>query len=128
MLLKNSSTILGTCDRRLVDLFTEVAKVWDIQVIEGMRSRGRQDQLVKEGKSQTPWPKSKHNKNPSMAVDVAPSPVDWSDRERFTLFAGYVLGVAKCRGFKIRWGGDWNQDTRVKDNKFDDLVHFEVIE
>jgi len=29
-------------------------------------------------------------------------------------------------GFKIRWGGDWDMDTHTKDNKFDDLVHFEM--
>jgi len=27
---------------------------------------------------------------------------------------------------KIRWGGDWDMDTQTKDNKFDDLVHFEL--
>ena len=30
-------------------------------------------------------------------------------------------------GIKIRWGGDWDSDTQVNDNKFDDLVHFEEI-
>ena len=30
-------------------------------------------------------------------------------------------------GVEIRWGGDWDSDTQVKDNKFDDLVHFELI-
>jgi len=29
-------------------------------------------------------------------------------------------------GMKIRWGGDWDMDTQTKDNKFDDLVHFEL--
>jgi hypothetical protein len=28
---------------------------------------------------------------------------------------------------KLRWGGDWDMDTEVKDNKFDDLVHFELV-
>jgi hypothetical protein len=27
---------------------------------------------------------------------------------------------------KIRWGGDWDMYTKTKDNKFDDLVHFEI--
>ena len=26
----------------------------------------------------------------------------------------------------LRWGGDWDQDTEVKDNRFDDLGHFEL--
>ena len=28
----------------------------------------------------------------------------------------------------LRWGGDWNQDFQVNDNKFDDFPHFEVRE
>jgi hypothetical protein len=26
----------------------------------------------------------------------------------------------------LRWGGDWDSDTEVNDNGFDDLVHFEL--
>lgn len=80
------------------------------------------------------WPKSKHNKCPSCAVDIAPydaspvGPVNWQDRERMTLFAGFVLATAKQMGISIRWGGDWDKDTQVLDNTFDDLVHFEIVE
>ena len=35
---------------------------------------------------------------------------------------------AKSMGIDIRWGGDWDRDTEVRDNKFDDLVHFEIVE
>jgi len=49
-----------------------------------------------------------------------------NDRERFTYFAGYVVGIAYQMGLKIRWGGDWDMDTQVKDNNFDDLPHFEI--
>jgi len=27
----------------------------------------------------------------------------------------------------IRWGGDWNMDTYVKDQRFNDLPHFELV-
>ena len=80
------------------------------------------------------WPQGKHNSMPSQAVDVAPYPINWHDRERFHYFAGYVMGVAerlrqegKIRSY-LRWGGDWSMDTQVKDNRFDDLVHFEIVE
>ena len=66
------------------------------------------------------------NANPSRAVDVAPYPIDWSDRERFTYFAGFVKGIASQMGIDIIWGGDWDNDTDLKDNGFDDLVHFEL--
>ena len=65
---------------------------------------------------------------PSLAVDVTPYPVVWDDRERQTLFAGYVLATAKAMGVSLRWGGDWDSDTEVRDNGFDDLVHFEIVE
>jgi peptidoglycan L-alanyl-D-glutamate endopeptidase CwlK len=41
-------------------------------------------------------------------------------------FAGFVKGVASQMGIPIRWGGDWNSDNNLKDNKFDDLPHFEL--
>ncbi len=67
-----------------------------------------------------------------MAVDAAPYPIDWSDRERMTLFAGVVQGVAMALydegkiDHLVRWGGNWDNDTEVADNSFDDLVHFEL--
>jgi len=36
------------------------------------------------------------------------------------------MGVASQMGIKIRWGGDWDSDGSVCDNKFNDLVHFEL--
>ena len=41
-------------------------------------------------------------------------------------FAGMVMGIAKAKGIGLRWGGDWNQNTELKDNGFDDLPHFEI--
>jgi len=28
---------------------------------------------------------------------------------------------------EVRWGGDWDRDTELKDNRFMDLVHIELI-
>ena len=64
---------------------------------------------------------------PSLAIDAAPSPIDWNDRERFFYFAGVVKGVAEEMGIKIRWGGDWDGDNDFDDQTFDDLVHFELV-
>ena len=107
-------------------MFLRVVKKFDCTIIEGHRNKDRQNKLFKEGKSKLKYPKGKHNAIPSKAVDVAPYPIDWNDRERFTYFAGYVLGIAYEMGLKIRWGGDWDMDTQVKDNNFDDLPHFEI--
>lgn len=125
---KKSLSKLETCDKRLQDLFLRVVKKFDCTILEGHRGKDRQNKLFNEGKSKLKYPKGKHNSLPSKAVDVAPYPIDWNDRERFTYFAGYVVGIAYQMGLKIRWGGDWDMDTQVKDNNFDDLPHFEIKE
>ena len=117
---------LDTCDGDLIFLFESVVKYFDCSVLEGHRGRKLQNKYFKEGKSKLKFPEGNHNKKPSQAVDVVPYPVDFSDRERMTYFAGFVKGMAAVLGIPIRWGGDWNSDTEVKDNNFDDLPHFEL--
>ena len=124
---EKSLSRLGTCDSRLQQVFQQVVQNFDCTIIEGHRNKERQNQMVAEGKSQVRWPDGKHNTVPSLAADVCPYPVVWDDRERQTLFAGYVLATAKAMGIDLRWGGDWNRDTEVRDNSFDDLVHFEIV-
>ena len=47
-------------------------------------------------------------------------------------FGGVVLGIAKMLKAEgkidssIRWGGDWDGDTHIKDQTFIDLPHFEI--
>ena len=117
---------LETCDERLQSLFNEVVKVFDCSILVGHRGEEDQNKAYKEGNSQVKWPKGKHNKKPSSAVDVAPYPIDWEDRERFSYFAGFVKGVAYRLNITLRWGGDWDGDNDLSDNNFDDLVHFEL--
>lgn len=117
---------LLTCHSDLVDLFYTVIQHFDCTVICGHRDEEDQMKAYNSGHSKTPWPNSKHNILPSRAVDVIPYPIDWEDRERMNYFAGVVKGIASCMGINIRWGGDWDRDTEVKDNRFDDLVHFEL--
>lgn len=121
-----SKSRLHTCHENLIGLFNKVVKHFDCTIIEGHRSEKKQNEAFNKGNSKIKFPNGKHNSSPSMAVDVAPYPIDWSDRDRFHYFAGYVLGIAQTMGLNIRWGGDWDQDTKTKDNKFDDLVHFEI--
>ena len=123
---KSSRKRLETCDERLQKVFNEVIKYVDCSVLEGHRGKERQNKFYDEGKSKVQFPNGRHNKLPSCAVDVTPYPVDWDDRERQTLFAGFVLGVARGMGIVLRWGGDWDQDFQVMDNKFDDFPHFEI--
>ena len=124
----NSRDKLSSCDERLQNVFNEVIKHIDCSVLEGHRSGERQDKLFDLGRTKVKYPNGRHNAFPSNAVDVTPYPIDWEDRERQTLFAGFVLGTAKAMGITLRWGGDWDRDYQVQDNKFDDFPHFEIVE
>ena len=117
---------LASCDERLQDVFNEVIKYVDCSILEGHRSKERQNKLYDENRTKVKYPNGRHNSSPSKAVDVTPYPVDWEDRERQTLFAGFVLGLARNMGIRLRWGGDWYMDFQVMDNRFDDFPHFEV--
>ena len=123
---KTSKEKLATCHEDLQKVFNEVIKKVDCSVLEGHRSEERQNKLYEEGKTKVLYPKGRHNASPSRAADVVPYPVDWNDRERFHLFSGFVLGVAYRMGINLRWGGDWNMNFEVDDNKFDDFPHFEL--
>ena len=124
---KRSRERLATCDERLQRVFNEVINYVDCSVLEGHRGEERQEKLFKDGKTKVHYPDGRHNASPSRAVDVVPYPVDWDDRERFHLFAGFVLGIAYSMDISLRWGGDWNQNFEVDDNQFDDFPHFELI-
>ena len=121
-----SLAALETCDFQLQRLFYEVVKHFDCSILEGHRTLERQQQLYAEHKTRTM--RSQHLAEPSRAVDVAPYPTDWTDTARFRVFGGFVLGVASQLGIALRWGGDWDGDTDLKDQTFDDLVHFELAE
>lgn len=119
---------LEQCDERLQALAEAVLQIHDCSVLTGHRSENAQNQAYVEGYSTIQWPYSKHNKLPSLAIDLAPFPIDWENTKRFYYFAGIVMGVAKQMGLPIRWGGDWDMDNDLDDSNFLDLVHFEINE
>ena len=109
---------------------------YDITVLPygGFRTKEDQDLMIANGKSETPWPRSKHNvdkdgnpRPPSCAVDIAPYPIDWNDTYRFIYLAGCMRQAAARYGVKLRWGGNWDgDDLIINDQSFNDLVHFEL--
>lgn len=145
---KRSIAILETCDERLQGLFLALVKRFDCKVVSGYRTPEAQTALFKKGRwfneRTMKWEivnplqivtykdgvlkKSKHNLDPSPAIDVVPYPLNWNDRERMYYFAGYVKATAYHLNIPIRWGGDWDDDTEVQDHKFVDLPHFELKE
>lgn len=127
----HSNFKLDVCDDRLQALFREVVKRYDCTIICGHRNRSNQNNAYDTGKSRVRYPDSKHNTLPTKAVDVAPyisgRGIVWESRQ-CSHFAGYVQAVAERMEIPIRWGGDWDQDRDVKDQVFNDLVHFELDE
>ena len=119
---KRSKQRLKGVDTKLVNVLNELVKIMDVTIIEGLRSQERQNELVAKGASKTKYSKHIQGK----AVDVAPYPIDWKDRDRFHYMGGMVRGIGQQLGVNIRWGGDWDSDGETKDNSFDDLVHVEI--
>ena len=119
---KRSKERLKGVNPKLVNVINQLIKIMDVTVIEGLRSQERQDELVAKGASKTKY--SKHIEG--RAVDIAPYPIDWEDRERVHYMGGMLRGIAQNMGVSIRWGGDWDNDGEIKDNNFDDLVHVEL--
>ncbi len=55
---------------------------------------------------------------PSLAVDLAPYPIDWNDLKRFHELAGRILEVAALLDIPLTWGGHWHS--------FKDYPHYEL--
>lgn len=117
---------LNTCHPKLQELVNEIIKDRRILVMCGHRNEAEQNEAFSTGHSKEKWPDSKHNTDPSMAIDMSPTPYDPTNSILIIYFAGIVMGIAMRLGIKIRWGGDWNQNLDPSDEKFRDLYHFEL--
>jgi len=129
---------LKTCNPKLQKVFNKVITVIDCSILCGVRSKEDQNNMFDKGHSRCEWPDSKHNivspEESSWAVDAAPyyreAPhIRWGKQSlyRWYFFGGIVITLANDMGISLRWGGDWDGDTYVKDQHFNDLPHFELI-
>lgn len=128
---KHSLDKLSDCDPRLIEICKEAIKIVDFVVCVGFRNKEDQEEAVRKGNSKVHWPNSKHNKIPSKAVDLAPyynGEIAWKDLQAFCVLAGVIKAIASMKGFNIRWGGDFNGNWNMTDDKWDDLPHFEIQE
>jgi len=120
---------ISTLHSKLQTLMYEVINYQDFSVICGYRGKEDQDKAVAEGKSKTPWPKSKHNHYPSLAVDIMPyypKGIRWTDKEGLYFFIGRIQGIADMLGISIRLGIDWNGDYDMHNDSFVDGPHIEL--
>ena len=109
---------LLTCDSRLIAVCSDVIRHFDFSVMCGHRTREEQEKAVIDKHSLLHFPYSRHNKYPSLAVDICPWPSLYSDEEKFFELAGMMFYAAAERGIHIEWGGHWET--------FRDLPHFQV--
>jgi len=108
----------------------EAIKAYDFKILQGTREKDEQERLYRERKTMVRWPNGKHNTVPSLAVDVAPYPIDWDSKhatKKFAYLAGLLAGIAHMQGTQLRWGGDWSGDGRMSDQQFHDLPHLELL-
>ena len=99
----------------------------DLKVIQGWRSSAEQAAAYASGKSDKKPGESKHERQPSRAVDMALYPVDFKDDAMFGYLAGVVALCAADEGVAIRWGGDWDTDGSTRDHTLRDLDHWELV-
>ncbi len=130
---KRSREKLESAHPDLQRLFNEVIKIFDCTIIFGHRTEEEQEEQFRLGHTSLHYPRSKHNGEPSLAIDAVPyyanhiPHIDWEDWDKFYYFAGIVKGIAHGLGIGIIFGGDWDGDNELKDQTWFDLPHYELL-
>jgi len=141
---------LDTCHPDIQLILNDLIKFMDFTVVSGMRDKEEQNALYPKF-SKVKFPHSKHNANPSNAVDIAPyvppygalfgSPEQISKimltnrvskgeanmyvNKAYARLMGAVEAIAATHGIDIVLGMDWDMDFDMSDQKFHDLGHFQ---
>jgi len=131
---RTSEARLLTCDYRWQKIMRLAIQrsVIDFGIACGHRSDAEQQAVYAAGKSEKDGVvnKSKHQTNPSIAIDV----YAWvNGKENWELvymayLAGLFRSIAIELGYSIRWGANWDNDGELlTDQKFQDTGHHELI-
>lgn len=107
-------------DKRMAELVRKASLKMHIRVIEGHRNEATQNKYYDKGVSQLKYPHSKHNQDPSLAVDIVPYTTLWKDIDQLKKLGAIMKEEAKKLGLNLVWGGDWKG--------FPDLAHFELVD
>lgn len=111
---------LGTCHPDLQKIFFALEMIGvNFIVTCGERNEHDQNLAYTTGKSKVKYPDGKHNKTPSLAVDVCPVPLDWNNISAFIALSLRVKAKAHELGIKIRYGGDFKN--------LADFPHYELV-
>jgi peptidoglycan LD-endopeptidase CwlK len=145
---KRSIKLLGECHPILVEFVYAFVNRYPIRITEAARlDRKAQEEHFKAGRSKARFGESPHNYNPSLAVHLIPTHIEWSSVLSFmqnmkankpiskfdsktmfewSLMIGVGLGISKERGISVVSGVDWDGDWDLHDTKLDDWGHWEV--
>lgn len=111
----------------------EISEV-DFMVVEGLRTKQRQEELYAQGRTKpgkiVTWTmKSKHIEG--LAVDIAPcnkdGSINWNDLKMFDKMADAMFKAAKELNINIRHGADWNMNGVKREKGETDSPHFELV-
>ena len=104
-------------------------QVYDFTIVWGHRGRAEQEQAFLAGNSKKRFPDSKHNKDPSTALDFAPwvnGGIPWNDTHAFAVIGGMFIAAGAELGTPIIYGGDWDMDGLTTDQTLMDWGHVEL--
>lgn len=118
---ERSQNNLNACHPNLIELMEVALKSSpiDFSIICGHRDEEEQNKAYRDNKSDLKYPESKHNEIPSLAVDIAPYPINWKDINKFIELSEHIKKVAHDLDIPIWFGGDW------KSRK--DYPHYELL-
>lgn len=94
----------------------------DFTVIEGLRTKARQQQLKDAGASKTM--NSRHLSG--NAVDLLPVGADWNDHKCWLPVLVAMRQAGQELGVKLRFGITWTDNPEDKPAKFLDAPHVEI--
>lgn len=128
-----STERLETCHPDLILLMNEALAdpecPSDMSILCGYRGEEEQNAAFESGASQLQFPQSRHNRSPSLAVDVAPyvGGITW-DWQYYYPLADHIKATWARLGesgqlsgdYRLQWGGDWTS--------FKDGPHWELRE
>lgn len=112
---------LVQCDPSLIKVMRRAILEYDFIVACGYRGEAEQNSAYASGLSGVRWPMSKHNKKPSVAIDVYPYPYEPNAKDygqRQALMATHILAIASRLHVPMVWGGHWKRPY--------DPAHFEL--
>jgi peptidoglycan L-alanyl-D-glutamate endopeptidase CwlK len=127
----------------VVERAIELSKI-DFKVTDGVRTLAQQKALYAQGRTKpgkvVTWTlNSRHLVNATTgfghAVDLLPAPYDWVLKDdpttpevddNFKKVADAMFHAANELGVAIRWGANWDGDTKIREKGESDNPHFEL--